>query len=187
MNTTGTAALSDARALAATFAACVTLAMGGSAAGQSPASAAKSASVVEVEGGYAGFVDDATIDHGVVGVSARYYLTPRVAVGPEFVYMRGPRFDRDIMLTGNLTVDFRRPAGSRPPRVTPYAVVGGGWFHHFDRFRSGPFSSGDSAFTAGGGVRVWASDRVYAGAEYRLGWELHYRVTGQLGLALGSR
>jgi hypothetical protein len=143
------------------------------------------ASAIEAQGGYAGFVDNATIDHGVIGASARFYLTPRLGVGPELVYMRGPRNDRDIFVTGNLTFDFRGPRSGRPPRVVPYLVAGGGWFQHLDRFGAFEFSSAEGTFTAGGGARVWASDRVYAGAEYRFGWELHYRVTGHVGFALG--
>ena len=143
------------------------------------------ASALDVEAGYAGFVDDATIDHGVIGASARFYLTPRVAVGPELVYMRGPRNDRDVMVTGNLTFDVRGPQRGGPPRVVPYLVAGGGWYQHRDRFGGRTFSSSDPAFTVGGGTRVWASNRVYAGAELRLGWELHYRLTGHVGFALG--
>jgi hypothetical protein len=150
-------------------------------------SGARPASTIEIEAGYAGFVDDSTIDHGVIGVSGRYYLTPRVAIGPEFVYMRGPDFDRDLFLTGNVTFDVLRPARGRPARVTPYFVAGAGLFHHRDRFGNRTFGSSEGAFTGGGGVRAWVSDRVYAGAELRLGWEPHYRVTGHLGFALGDR
>ena len=56
---------------------------------------------VEFLAGYAGFADDATIDHAIAGVAARVYLTPRLAIGPEAVYMWGPRSDRDLYLTGN--------------------------------------------------------------------------------------
>ncbi len=41
--------------------------------------------------GYAGFLDDAFISHTLVGGSARWYLSPRVAVVAEIVYMIGPR------------------------------------------------------------------------------------------------
>ena len=125
--------------------------------------------------GHAGFVDDATIHHAVVGGAVRWYLTPRVGVGPEVVYMRGPRDDRDLMLTGNLTFDFLPDR-----RVTPFAVIGGGWLRHSDRF--GP--SNEGAFTAGVGLRANISDRWYVGGEARLGWELHTRVTGIVGIRL---
>ena len=140
------------------------------------------APAVEFLAGYAGFVDDAMIDHAIVGAAGRVYLTPRVAVGPEFVYMRGPNEDRDLFLTGNLTFDILPPFEGRPRRVTPFLVAGGGFFQHSDRFGPSTFTSYEGAFTAGGGVRGWISDRVYALADVRFGWELHVRVNAGVGI-----
>src|SRR5262245_34624846 len=126
----------------------VLLTFAAGAAGQQANTASRPATALEVQGGYAGFVDDATIDHGVIGASARFYLTPRLGVGPELGYMRGPRNDRDIFVTGNLTFDFRGPQNGRLPRVVPYLVAGGGWFQHRDRFGAFTFSSGEGTFTA---------------------------------------
>lgn len=137
---------------------------------------------VEFLAGYAGFVDDATIDHAIVGAAGRVYLTPRVAVGPEFVYMRGPNEDRDLFLTGNLTFDILPPFEGLPRRVTPFLVAGGGFFQHSDRFGPSTFTSYEGAFTAGGGVRGWISDRVYLLADVRFGWELHARVNAGVGI-----
>ena len=142
------------------------------------------APAVEFLVGYAGFVDDATIDHAIVGAAGRVYLTPRVAVGPEFVYMRGPDSDRDLFLTGNLTFDVLPPRAGRPRRVTPFLVAGGGFFQHSDRFGSSTFTSYEGAFTAGGGVRGWMTKRVYALADVRFGWELHARVNAGVGIGL---
>ena len=146
---------------------------------------ARPPSAVEFLAGYAGFVDDATIDHAVIGTAARVYLTPRIAVGPEFAYMRGPRSDRDLFLTGNLTFDVFPPRRGRPARVTPFLLAGGGFFQHSDRFGSFDFTSYEGAFTAGGGVRGWITDRVYAFGDVRLGWELHARADAGVGIALG--
>ena len=145
---------------------------------------ARPAPAVEFLAGYAGFVDDATVDHGILGAAARVYVTPRLAVGPEFVYMRGPDSDRDLFLTGNLTFDVLPPQDGRAPRVTPFLVAGGGFFVHRDRFGASDFRSYEGAFTAGGGVRGWFTDRVFAFADVRLGWELHLRVNGGIGLGL---
>jgi len=142
------------------------------------------APAVEFLVGYAGFVDDATIDHAIVGAAGRVYLTPRVAVGPEFVYMRGPDSDRDLFLTGNLTFDVLPPRAGRSRRVTPFLVAGGGFFQHSDRFGSSTFTSYEGAFTAGGGVRGWITKRVYALADVRFGWELHARVNAGVGIGL---
>ena len=43
----------------------------------------------------------------------------------------------------------------------------------------------EGAFTAGGGVRAFASDRVTVGIDARVGWELHLRVNGFVGVRLG--
>lgn len=142
------------------------------------------AATVEAAAGYAGFADEGVIHHGVVGVAARAYVSPRLAVGPELVYMVGPNDDRDLFLTGNLTFDLRR---SRPGIVVPYLLAGGGLFQHSDRFGNQTFRSREGAFTAGAGARAWVTDRAYVAAEYRVGWELHYRITGHVGVAIGRR
>ena len=60
-------------------------------------------------------------------------------------------------------------------------MIGGGFFQHRDRFGPFDFTSYEGAFTAGGGVRGWVTDRVYALADVRFGWELHARVNAGLG------
>ncbi len=128
---------------------------------------------LEATAGWAGFVDEETINHTLIGAAAKWYVSPRVAVGPELVYMIGPRSDRDLMLTGNVTVDFV------PGRaVTPFVVAGGGLFRHSDDFGArGKFSSTEGAFTAGLGARIALGDRWYLAPEARLGWELHTRLS----------
>ena len=147
---------------------------------------ARPAPAWEVLAGYAGFVDDATIDHAVFGTAARVYVTPRLAIGPELVYMRGPNSDRDLFLTGNVTFDVMPPRSGRPPHVSPFLVAGGGFFQYSDRVGSFSFTSYEGAFTAGGGVRAWITDRVYALADFRFGWELHARVNAGVGIGLGN-
>lgn len=130
---------------------------------------------IEGIGGWAGFVDDDTIDYGIVGAAAKWNVSPRVAVGPELVYMIGPRTGRNLMLTGNVTVDVLDGP------VTPFVVVGAGLFRHSDDFGNfglrGRFSSTEGAFTAGGGVRIAVGDRFYIAPEARVGWELHTRLS----------
>ena len=138
---------------------------------------------IEGFGGWAGFVDNETKHHWVVGGGGRYYITPRLAIGPEFAYMSGPGSDRDLMLTGNMTFDLFVPTIAGMRRANPFVVVGGGLFQHRQRFQSGEFTSTEGSFTGGGGVRVWLTDRVYIAPEVRIGWELHVRGS----LALGVR
>ena len=138
----------------------------------------------EMQTGWVGFVDEAMIDHAAFGGAARLYLTPRVAVGPEIAYLRGPGSDRDLMITGNLTFDVLGPRNGHPRRITPFFTVGGGYERHSDRFGSTTFSSSEGALTGGGGVRIWITDRMFGTIETRIGWEPHLRVTGGIGVAL---
>ena len=123
--------------------------------------------------GYAGFLDDTTITHTVWGGSARWYLLPRLAIGPELIYFRGPRDDRDVVVTGNLTFDFL--AGAHP--VTPFVVGGGGFFRHRDKFGGATFTSTEGSFTGGAGVRLWIGRQFYVAPEFRIGWEPHVRIS----------
>jgi len=141
--------------------------------------------VVEATVGYAGFVDDALIAHGLVGGTVRWSLTPRLSVGPEITYMVGPGSDRDLFVTGNLTWDLFRGA-ARPGLVVPYVVGGAGFFRHSNRFGPDTFASNEGTFTGGGGARIWVTRRVYVGAEARLGWELHSRLAGTVGVRFGD-
>lgn len=142
------------------------------------------AAAVDLVGGYAGMLDEALIGHSVVSATFRHHLTRKVSIGPEVVYMAGPGNDRDVFVTANLMWDFL--AGARPPRtgvVSPYLVIGGGISRYMNDIGGRSFSSAEGAVTAGGGARVWLSERVYAMGEYRVGWEPHVRVTGGIGLA----
>lgn len=142
------------------------------------------APVAEVSAGWGGFADEGIVHHTLGGLSARYYLTPRFSIGPELQYMVGPGDDRDLIGTANLVVDFLAPTLDRPRRTTPYLLVGGGFFRHTDRFFTGTYTTTEGAFTAGLGVRTWVNERVFVGADARLGWEPHIRVAATVGIAL---
>ena len=136
--------------------------------------------------GWAGFVDDATKHHAVYGAGARISLTPRISVGPEFAYMVGPDADRDFFVLGSMWIDMLTPGRGRP--VVPYVVFGGGFMSHRDELGRGPYPwTHEGSFTAGGGVRVRITDRVYAGGDVRLGWELHLRAAGHVGVTWPRR
>ena len=139
---------------------------------------------VEFKAGWIGFADDGIVNEGLVGGEARFQLLPRVSVGPEIGYIRGHNHSH-LVLTGNVTFDFLRPLDGRPRAMTPFFVVGGGMFQTRDRFFGEPFTSTEGAFTVGGGARARVSDRVTIGAEARVGWELHFRLNGTVGLRLG--
>jgi hypothetical protein len=141
--------------------------------------------VAELAAGALLFPDDGgIITEGVVGGAARFYVLPRVSLGPEIAYIQGDNHNH-LMLTANVTFDFLRPANGEPRAVTPFVVVGGGLFRSRDSFRNEVFTSTEGAFTAGGGVRALVGKRVIVGLEARIGWELHIRLNGILGVRLG--
>ena len=143
---------------------------------------------VALEGtvGWAGFVDDATKHHAVYGAGARFFLTPRVSVGPELAYMVGPDADRDLFVLGSVWLDLLPPAAESP--VAPYVVFGAGYMGHRDELGRGPYYwRHEGSFTAGGGARVQVGDRVYVGGDVRIGWELHLRATAHVGVTWPRR
>jgi opacity protein-like surface antigen len=131
----------------------------------------------ELTGGWLGYVDEGTDNRGLIGAAVKFHPSPRVAVGPELVYVIGPHGDRDVILTGNVTVDLLNA------RVTPFVVAGGGLFHQSVNFGSFKYTSTEGAFTAGAGMKFNVTDRFYIAPEARIGWELHTRVS----VAIGSR
>ena len=140
---------------------------------------------VEFTAGWVGFADDGIVNETLVGGGARWHLFPRISIGPEIIYMAGDNHSH-LVVTGNLTFDIFAPANGRPARVTPFLVVGGGLFQTRESFFTGKFTSSEGAFTAGGGVRAPVGDRITAGVEARIGWELHVRVSGLIGVRLGK-
>jgi hypothetical protein len=159
--------------------------------GALPATAQDAGSLsIEAQTGYAGFLDDATIDHGFVGGALKTRLTRRLWIGPEIVWMRGPDHDRDLFLTGTLTWDLVSPPEARRDgssarhglRLVPFLVAGGGVMRHEDRFVSGTFASWEGAVTGGGGARIQVGRRWYVAPEFRVGWEPHYRIGVSIGM-----
>jgi hypothetical protein len=135
----------------------------------------------EVHGGWAGFLDDARIDHLAFGGAARWRVTPRMAIGPEVTWLRGPGNDRDVYAHVTLTWDLRAGpclAGC----AVPYLVAAGGFVAHRSGFNA-PAWSLEGAAAGGGGVRVQLTDRFHLAGEARVGWEPHARLT----LAAGWR
>jgi hypothetical protein len=134
--------------------------------------------------GWVGFADDGIVSESLVGAAGRWYLRPRISVGPEVVYI-GSDNHSHLMVTGNVTWDLLAPIDGRPPPIAPFLVVGGGVFQTRETFFSGTFTSNEGAFTAGGGVRAAIGDRITIGVDTRVGWELHLRISGLVGLRLG--
>jgi hypothetical protein len=131
------------------------------------------------------FADDGVVSEGFVGGAVRFYASPRISVGPEIAYIQGERHNH-LMVTGNVTFDLIGPAGGGPRPVTPFVVAGGGLFRTRHQFPQEIFTSTEGAFTAGGGVRARVGKSIFVGAEARIGWELHIRLSGIVGVRLGK-
>jgi hypothetical protein len=131
------------------------------------------------------FADDGVVTEPFAGGTVRFYLLPRVSIGPEVAYISGEGHSH-LMLTGNVVFDVLAPAGGTPRPITPFVVVGGGLFRTREQFPFGEtYTSSDGAFTAGGGVRALIGRQVLVGAEARIGWELHIRLNGFVGFHFG--
>jgi hypothetical protein len=139
---------------------------------------------IEGTAGWAGFVDDATDHHAIVGVAARLPIGRRISVGPEVFVAHGST-DDDTFVLGSVWVDLG-PSPEVAP-VVPYVVLGAGYMRHDQRFGGRHVISGEGSFTAGGGVRGHVNDRLYIGADARIGWELHLRVTAHVGVTWPRR
>jgi hypothetical protein len=143
------------------------------------------APVGECAAGALRFPDDGVVTEGLLGGAARVYVSPRISVGPEIAYIQGQNHSH-LMLTGNMTFDLAHPENGRVRAVTPFVVVGGGWYRTRELFPNREvYTSSEGAFTAGGGVRALAGTHVIVGAETRIGWELHLRISGLVGVRLG--
>jgi len=139
---------------------------------------------LDLSAGWVGFGDDGVVSEGMIGGAGRFYLSPRIAIGPEVLYISGEDHSHTV-LTGNLTFDFIAPTAGRPARVTPFLVVGGGMFQTRESFFGEDSTHTEGAFTAGGGVRAAVGDRVTLGVDARIGWEAHLRIAGVVGVRLG--
>jgi hypothetical protein len=128
--------------------------------------------------GHAVFADDSPIHHSVFGVAAPFRLSPKVSVGPELLYMRGPGSDRDVALAGMARFDLISADRPHPPRVVPFLVAGGGLWFYSDEF----VSVTEGYLSGGGGAKVFVTDRLYVAPEVQFAWqELHIRTVVRVG------
>lgn len=132
------------------------------------------------------FADDGIPKEDFRGGAVRAYLTPRLSVGPEISFVSGHNHSH-LILTGNVTFDVIGPRSGRPRAVTPFVTAGAGLYRTTESFPfERTFTSSEGTFTAGGGVRIRVARRVLVGAEARIGWELHVRLNGLVGVQLGD-
>jgi len=141
--------------------------------------------------GSAIFNDD--IEHKVVGGAVRAYVTKRLSIEPEYLYLRHSDNDQDQLVQPNVAFDFTDPT----KRFVVYGIAGVGVLHHKGRFFGNDFVTGaprvfDTSFTtwtasAGGGVKVFLTNRLFISPEVRVGREPTVRATINVGYVFGGR
>ena len=136
---------------------------------------------------------DNEILHGLVGGSVRVYVSRRFSIEPEVFYMHHSENDQDLIVQPNVAVDLLKPTG----KFVPYAIAGVGVIHHRGRFSGFDFTTGaprqfDTSFTswtasAGLGVKVFVSDKLFVAPEARLGREPGLRGTFSIWYVFSGR
>jgi len=152
----------------------------------------KRAPILEVVVGRSGFIDEAWDYFTTIGVGMRWFVTPRLAVGPEVAYLNGESDALEassLTVTLNLTFDFFRDDGDR--RVAPYLVAAGGYLRQRTLVGRGPgapglvpFISSEGTASAGFGARIALGSRFFIAPEFRLGWEPETRIAVNPGVRL---
>jgi len=145
----------------------------------SPAFGEPLAGVMELGGtvGYSNFLDEDPLHHLVTGGSAKFFVTNRIAVEPEFLFMYRSRQDIDFQVIPNVVFEFTK----RESRFQPYAIGGVGLQRHRELTGSGYYWSNSWTGAAGIGTKIFLSDRLYVSPEFRLGLEPIVRITGSVG------
>jgi len=143
---------------------------------------------IRLTGGASGFTsDDGRILHGVAGGSFRIYVTRRVSIEPEFLYMTNNPNDRDYLTQVSAAYDF----GDSSKRFVPYVVAGAGVLRHRSQFFGVDFDTRqprvfDTSYTslavsAGGGVKLFLTKRLFIAPEGRVGYQPSLRGTISVG------
>ena len=141
--------------------------------------------------GSAIFGDD--IEHKVVGGAIRVYVTKRLSIEPEYLYLRHSDNDQDYIVQPNVAFDFTDPT----KRFVVYGIAGAGVLHHKGRFFGSDFVTGaprvfDTSVTtwtatAGGGVKMFLTNRLFVSPEFRVGSEPTVRATINVGYVFAGR
>jgi len=135
--------------------------------------------IMEVRGtiGYSNFLDEGPLHHLVTGGSARFYITNRIAIEPEFLFMYRSQRDIDFHVVPNVVFELTR----RESRFQPYAIGGVGIERHRELTGIGYYWSTSGTGSAGIGAKIFLNNRLYVAPEFRLGLEPIVRITGSIG------
>jgi hypothetical protein len=141
---------------------------------------------------YGGVVFGEDDDHTTVGASVRAYVTKRLSIEPEYLYLWHGENDQDQLVQPNVAYDFTDPT----KRAVLYGIAGAGVLHHKGRFVDTDFTGTtrvfDTSFTTwtasvGGGVKIFVTDRLFVSPEFRVGRQPTIRATINVGYVFGGR
>ena len=133
------------------------------------------------------------LEHKLVGGAVRVYVTKRLSLEPEYLYLRRSENDQDHLVQMNVAYDFTDPT----KRVVAYGIAGAGVLHNRGRVFRSDFVTGapsvrEISFTtwtasAGGGLKIFVTKRLFVSPELRLGREPTFRATINVGYVFGGR
>ncbi len=148
---------------------------------------------VEAKAIFGGATFGEDLGHTLVGGAVRVYVTKRISIEPEYLYLRRSEDDQDHMGQINVAYDFTDPTR----RFVAYVIGGGGVLHNRGRVFRNDFVTGapsvrEIEFTtwtasAGVGAKIFLTKRLFVSPELRLGREPTVRATINLGYVFGKR
>lgn len=131
--------------------------------------------------------------HGLVGAALRVYVTKRLSVEPEYLFLRHSENDQDQIFQANVAYDFTDPT----KRFVGYGIVGAGVLRNKGRYYGNDFDTGaprvfDTSFTTwtasvGGGVKIFVTKRFFISPEVRVGREPNLRGSVNVGYVFSGR
>jgi hypothetical protein len=137
------------------------------------------------------FAED--LKHTLVGGAVRVYVTKRISIEPEYLYLRRTKHDQDHLGQINVAYDFTDPT----KRVVLYGIGGAGVLHNRGRVFGSDFvtrvpfvreiSFNTWTVSAGAGVKIFLTKRLFVSPEARLGREPTARATINVGYVFGGR
>lgn len=128
--------------------------------------------------GWTGFLDESFVNHFTTGVASRFYLTRRLSVEPELLYLYQNSRHSDLVLIPNIAWDF----GGRS--ILPYVSGGVGLLRGSFKIPGAldpSFSNTEPFYQVGGGAKFYISDRWFVAPDVRIGFEASVRITVGVG------
>ena len=138
-------------------------------------------------------LDNGSYPHFVGGAATRIRISRHWSIEPEFTYMRRSSNDEDYVFQPSVVYEFN----SIEKRVVPYLIGGVGVIRHKSVYYGSDFVTGapvtsDTSYTtwsasAGAGLKMFFSRRLFVAPEVRLGLQPTARATVSIGYVFPVR